>query len=403
MVALGALLLTTTSADAQEPASHVDVVQVSGWLDPVNVDFVERAVIAADEGGAEALVIQLDSPGALVDRAVLDRLLDRVRSSPVPVAVWVGGSGARASGGAAELVVAAGVAGMAPGARVGRAGEGAEVPDQLRASMVGPGTARRLGIVQLDQREAGVLGTFIAAIDGEVVGGRTLETATFTEQRSGPPTATLTVQGRLAKLDLGPRLLHTFASPPVAYLLLTGGLALLIFELFTAGVGIAGGVGAVFLALAAYGLTILPIRGGALALLFVGIVGFAIDVQTGVPRVWSGVGVVSYSVGSLLLYREPVSLGWIPLVAGVVGLVLLMLAGLPATVRSRFSTPTIGRESMIGETGEAMADLQPNGVVQVRGALWPAFTNRSTPIASGDAVQVVGILGASLEVGRPDT
>jgi len=122
------------------------------------------------------------------------------------------------------------------------------------------------------------------------------------------------------------------------------------------------------------------------------------DVQTGVPRVWTGVGVVGLVVGSLVLYDDPVSLGWLPLVGGVVGFVLLMLAGLPATVRSRYSTPTIGREAMVGEVGEAVVALDPEGVVKVRDALWPARTNRSTPVAPGQPVRVVAVVGASLEV-----
>jgi membrane-bound serine protease (ClpP class) len=150
--------------------------------------------------------------------------------------------------------------------------------------------------------------------------------------------------------------------------------------------------------LSAYGLAILPINPWGLALIAFGAFGFTVDIQTGVPRFWTGVGVVGLVVGSLLLYRDPVSLGWLPLVGGVVGFVLLMLAGLPATVRSRFSTPTIGRESLIGEVGEAVAALDPEGVVRVREALWPARTNRSTPVAAGDAVRVVAVVGAALEV-----
>jgi membrane-bound serine protease (ClpP class) len=123
-----------------------------------------------------------------------------------------------------------------------------------------------------------------------------------------------------------------------------------------------------------------------------------VDVQTGVPRAWTGIGVVSFVAGSLLLYDDPVHLGWLPLVGGVVGVVLMMLAGLPATVRSRFSTPTIGRESMIGELGEAVGALAPEGVVRVRDALWPARVNRATPLAVGDPVRVVGIDGSRLEV-----
>jgi membrane-bound serine protease (ClpP class) len=135
-----------------------------------------------------------------------------------------------------------------------------------------------------------------------------------------------------------------------------------------------------------------------MALLLVGTFGFAVDVQTGVPRFWTGVGVLAYGAGSVLLYRDPVSLGWLPLVGGVVGIVLLMLAGLPATVRSRFSTPTIGRESMVGEEGQVVTEVAPAGVVRVRDALWPARTNRATPLAVGDRVRVVAIEGASLEV-----
>jgi membrane-bound serine protease (ClpP class) len=76
----------------------------------------------------------------------------------------------------------------------------------------------------------------------------------------------------------------------------------------------------------------------------------------------------------------------------------MMLGGMPSIVRSRFSTPTIGREQMIGEMGEAVQDVRPDGVVRVRDALWKAHTNRATPIAEGDRVRVVGIDGLMLEV-----
>jgi membrane-bound serine protease (ClpP class) len=387
------LVLATGTAGAQstdEPDRHVDVVQVSGWIDPIVVDFIGNAIDDSEDGDAEVLVLQLDSPGSLVSDAELDRLVGRIEGASVPVAVWIGGSGARATGDAGRLALAAPIIGMAPNTRL-----------QDGARTYNPREAGRAKLVQIDQDRSAVLGTFLVSLDGKVVDGAELETATLTPQDDGPPKAELTVQGRLAKLDLLPRTLHTVASPPVAYLLLLAGLALVVFELYTGGVGIAAGVGAASLALSAYGLAILPTSPWGLALLVLSFLGFAIDVQTGVPRFWTGFGVVALVIGSLVLYRDPVSLGWIPLIGGVVGVVLLMLAGLPATVRSRFSTPTIGRESMIGEPGEAMVALDPEGVVKVRDALWPARTNRSTPVAAGDAVRVVGIVGASLEV-APD-
>jgi membrane-bound serine protease (ClpP class) len=383
LLASGASAATAVAA----PTRHVDVVQVSGWVDPIVVDFLTRSIHDSERGHAEALVIQFDSPGALVGQAQLDRLIATIKGADVPIAVWIGGTGARVKGDAGKVALAAPIVGMAPRARV-----------QVGGRVLGPLEAKRAGLVQIDQNRSAVLGTFLVSLDGRHAAGHTLETATLTPQKTGPPKAELTVQGRLAKLDLWPRTMHTVASPPVAYLLLLTGLSLVVFELYTGGVGIAAGVGAAALVLSAYGLAVLPTSPWGLALLAVSTVGFAIDVQTGVPRFWTGVGVVTLVVGSLLLYRDPVRLGWLPLVGGVVGVVLLMLAGLPATVRSRFSTPTIGRESMIGEVGEATVALDPEGVVKVREALWPARTNRSTPVAAGEAVRVVGIEGASLEV-----
>jgi membrane-bound serine protease (ClpP class) len=79
-----------------------------------------------------------------------------------------------------------------------------------------------------------------------------------------------------------------------------------------------------------------------------------------------------------------------------------MLAGMPAMVRARFSTPTIGREAIIGEMGVALAALGPEGTVEIRGAPWRARTNRATPIASGAPIRVVAIDGLVLEV-EPET
>jgi membrane-bound serine protease (ClpP class) len=179
------------------------------------------------------------------------------------------------------------------------------------------------------------------------------------------------------------------------------GLALLVFEFFTAGVGIAGVVGAVCGLLAAYGLAVLPTRPWALALLVISVVAFAVDVQTGVPRFWTGVGIVALVIGSFFLY-DGLSLSWITLIAGIGGMLLAMISGMPAMVRTRFATPTIGREWMIGELGVAEQRVDPEGLVVVREARWPARTNRATPIAAGDVVRVVAIDGVVLEV-EPET
>jgi len=193
------------------------------------------------------------------------------------------------------------------------------------------------------------------------------------------------------------QLMHTVASPSAAYLLFVVGLSLIIFELFTAGVGVAGLVGAAALALACYGLWVLPVRGFAVALLLLAMFAFAVDVQTGVPRVWTGIGIVALVAGTFSLY-EGLGLPWIALTLGVIAVVVFMLAGMPAMVRTRFSTPTIGREWMVGDLGEAVVRLNPDGVVRVRGGLWRARTNRATPIDRGEQVRVVEVDRLLLEV-----
>jgi membrane-bound serine protease (ClpP class) len=207
---------------------------------------------------------------------------------------------------------------------------------------------------------------------------------------------------RFSKLSLIDQIMHTVASPAVTYLLLLAGLALLIFEFFTAGVGVAGVVGAGCVVLAATGLAALPARGWAVGVLLVAMLAFAIDVQVGIPRFWTGVGIVLTVIGSFFLFESlpgtTLRPSWITLLAGIGGTALAFVVGMPSMVRTRFATPTIGREWMIGSIGEAVERVDPDGVVSVGDARWRARTNRATPVDAGEPVRVVAIDGVTLEV-----
>ena len=339
-------------------------------------------------------------------------LASEIHDAAVPVAIWVGPSGGRAKGLSGQLLGVAVVTGMAPGSRIGDFGDPLEVPgvtldfgsatERLRTDTLSDTEARAAGALRVgvDDNGTPTLGDFIVVLDGVTVDGKTLDTANVVQQgnelrreRNGPT--------RFAKLGLLPRLMHTVASPPVAYLLLTIGFCLLVFEFFTAGVGLAGAIGAACLVLGCYGAVALPTRPWAFALLALSILAFAVDVQTGVPRFWTGVGVVGFVISSVFLY-EGMYVSWITLLAGIGGVLLTFLTGMPAMVRTRFATPTIGREWMIGSDGQAVVAVDPEGVVQVRGAQWRARTNRATPIAAGDPIRVVAIDGVTLEV-EPET
>ncbi|HVF76154.1 MAG TPA: NfeD family protein [Acidimicrobiales bacterium] len=363
-------MLLASSASAQAKG-EVDVIEVNGLIDRVVADFVTDAVDDAERSGVEALVVQLDSSGAVVDDARLDALVARIEGAAVPVAVWVGPTGAKAKGDAVRLVQAARLRGIAPGARI------EDAPDEVL--------------------QAPTLGDFIVDLDGRTYAGSALETSEVVQEPGKDPRRTPTVNVRFQKLGLVARLLHTAASPSVAYVMFVLGLALIVFELYTAGIGVAAVTGACALVLGGFGLAELPTRPWALALLALGVFGYAVDVQAGSPRAWTVIGTVSLAVGTVRLY-DGYSPSLLVMLFVVAGTALFMVAGMPSMVRARFSTPTIGRESMVGDVGEALVAVDPDGTVEVRGAPWRARTNRATPIAPGEAVRVVGIDGLLLEV-----
>ena len=361
-----AVAIGAPPASAQSEAINIDVIEVSGLLDPINVDFMTRALDEAQRDEAAALVIRLDSGGAVTS---VQELVGRIRSSKVPVAIWIGpGKQARAGGSAAAVFSAAPIRGVAPGAKAGR----------------------------FEAIDAATLGDFIVQLADHGV-----DVPTKVVERDGRPPQQELAPGARVRFDepsLLAQLLHAVATPSAAYLLLVIGLLLVVFEFFTAGVGVAGAVGAAGVVLGGYGLGVLPTRPVALAVLVIGILGYAIDVQAGAPRAWSGIGTAAFVAGSFFLFGGGLSVPLVVLALGVAGVALFMVAGMPAMVRTRFSTPTIGRESMLGEEGLARTDVAPDGVVTVRDAPWRARTNRATPIRAGETIRVAAIDGLLLEV-----
>lgn len=398
-VASAATTADTKAATKADDTRHfVDVIEVRGYVDRVMERFITDSIEQAVDHEAEALVIQLDSPGSLLAPRDLDALETAIRNeSRVPVTVWVGPLGARARGGAARLVSAAAVVGVARGTHIGsstRPPASAPQRDPLVGREYTWDAAMKKRIATID---APVLVQFVGQLDGLTVKGRELDTArdvTAADGKVSPKPYGV----RFAKLAMVPRLLHTATNPSIAYLLLVIALSLFVFEFFTGGVGVAAGVGIAALVLAASGLGELPTRPLGLALLGLAMLGFSIDIQAGTPRFWTAVGTVSLVLGSLTLFGEGarVPLYWTAILTLMV--VLFMVNGMPTMVRTRFATPTIGREGMIGELGEARGVIDPEGVVIVRGAPWRARTNRATPIPAGDPVRVIAIDGLLLEV-----
>ena len=432
LAALSMAGMGSTAAGFSDPADAgvAVVVEVTGLLDPVMADHIESSISDAVDEGVLLLAFRVDSNRSVVSDNRLGALADAIASSPVPIAVWVGPNGASLEGKVAQLFSTADVVVIAPGTRLGDLGP--PVP-QLANHPVNLGNQELIrhqtlawrqliseGVIACDPltlddfrdrfAEAGIpfdpeavrippdqeqcvaplIGDFLVDLDH-------LGFASSLEEVDGQPRLSPISQVRFKGLSLAHQQFHTVASPPVAYLLLTIGMGLMLFEFFTAGIGVAGVVGALLFILSGYGLSVLPHNTWALALLAASMVAFGIDIQTSVPRFWTGAGMVMFAVGTWWLY-DGVSMSWIPMVVMTGAVAVAMFSGMPSMVRTRFSTPTIGRDWMIGELGEVVEDVSPDGVVRIRDALWRARANRATPVTAGGQIRVVEIDGLWLEV-----
>ena len=393
------------------------------------MSLVKDAIAQANERGSTLLVLQVTSSGAIDTN--LDDIVRAIDRSRVPVVVWVGPSGADAKGAAAELLEAAHLAYVSPNSGAGPA-------DPLRLDDPGassrrrvanllaqlarkhgrdPTGARKLATTRLGSGDASkvgatdgvrpTIGELIVRLDGKTVttaaGPVKLSTAKVIgigrDRRRQP-----NQEVRFDRLGLGASLLHRLVSPSIAYFLLIAGLALIVFEFYTASIGLAGLVGALCALGAFVGFSHLPVHWWGLGLLLLATFAFAIDVQAGVLGPWTVIGAVALGSGSIWLYGGSAHLrpAWWVLLIVTLGMVLFMLGGMTAMIRARFSTPTVGREGMVGEDGTAEVAVDPDGVVLIRGARWRARTNRATPIGAGDQVRVVAVEGLVLEVEPPE-
>jgi membrane-bound serine protease (ClpP class) len=400
----------STGADKLAP---VDVVEVSGIVDAIVAQSIGESIERSQNNGAQAVVLQFNTKGAVVGRDRMAEIATAIQESKIPVAIWVGPSGSRAYGLPAQLLAVADVTAMAPGARVGRTGTMLTVngkpltfgtaDDAVHAGTLGFLEAREQNVLKFstDDRGVPVLRNMLFALDGLTIRGTTLDTVADVLDKNGQVIREATTV-RFFKLGLMPRLLHTVASPPSAYLLTTIGLALLIFEFFTAGIGIGAFVGSVCLVLGTLGMGALPMSSFGLALLILSMIAFAIDVQVGVPRLWTGLGLVAYIGASFTMFQSTDGMtmrpGWLSLMVCIVGVALTFIVGMPSMVRTRFATPTIGRENLVGTTGVAVGDVNPEGIVLVDGAQWRARTNRATPLANNAEIRVASIDGITLQV-----
>lgn len=409
------------SATSNAGFEGIDVVQLDGLIDPPNASLLLSAIDRAEKRGSTLLVLQIDSPGVVGTDA--HRLAAAIANAKVPIASWVGPAGAEARGGAAMIASAAPYLALASNATIGpNAPYRLDLSDGERdKSVTSPPpvhTGRLAGYNEHSRRSLGakdaqkvgaidatapVIGDLIVSLNGKTIatkaGPKRIATAEVVKvgnrSRLRP-----NQEVRFRKLSINGQVQHTLGTPWAAYFLFALGGCLLVLEFFSISIGIGGVVGAFCLIAATFGFSHLPVNEWAVALLLLAFLGYAIDIQAGGLGPWTVIGTASFVAGSVALYGGSSDLdpSWWIIVLVTLGVVTFMLGGMTAMLRSRFSTPTVGREGMIGELGTAEVAVSPDGLVRVRETVWKARTNRATPINQGDVIRVVAVEGLVLEV-----
>jgi membrane-bound serine protease (ClpP class) len=248
------------------------------------------------------------------------------------------------------------------------------------------------------------IGQFVVGLDGTRLQVRgetvTLSTAEVTVTDDGAEAVTPSVDVRFRKPGLIDRTLRLAIQPEAAFLFLVAGLALVVFEFYAAGPGIAAAVGVASLLIAGYGLAVLPVNWWAVVSAVAGVGLYTADFQRNDLGWRSLLGSAALVYGGLRLVEAApqVTVSWWPVALVVVAAMLWFGFALTTVVRSRFATATIGREHLVGKVGRAESNLDPEGVVLVDGARWRARARRAAAISAGDDVVVTAVDGIVLDV-----
>jgi membrane-bound serine protease (ClpP class) len=408
---------------AGDDRGDIVVLTVRGPITPSVAEYIELGFEYGREKGASMVLVEMDTPGGL-DLAM--RSINReILNAPVPVVVFVSPSGARAASAGTFITLAADVAAMAPGTTIGAAhpvqlmGKGDETMTEkvlndsaayIRSLAERHGrngdwaekaVRESVSLTESEALEEGVidlvapdLDALLLALEGREIPG------------DDGTVVVLETEGKQLlryAMDLRRRILNTLSDPNIAYLLLMLGMMGIFFELAHPGSIYPGVIGVIAIILALYSLQTLPVSFAGLLLIALAVVLFVAEVLVTGFGLFALGGVVSLFIGSLMLVRSPadwlrVSLKVIvPTVAFMAFFFLVILQRIVSTYRRR---PSSGMEGIVGETGEALEDLAPEGKIFVHGEIWNARSSQN--VTKGDSVRVTAAEGMMLSVEKKE-
>jgi len=411
------VLLAVPPAIQAEP--FVALATYDGVINPVSAEYLHDALAWAEENGAQALVIALNTPGGLDTSMRL--IIKDITGASIPVVVYVSPSSGRAASAGVFITMAAHVAAMAPGTNIGAAHPvnmgGGEMDNTMKEKVENDSVAYIKSIAQQRERNASwaedAVRKSVSVTEREAVKLKVVDVVA-----DDVPALLKQLDGRTINLLSGPRVLKTagasvrefpmglrlellkaISDPNIAYLLMTIGTIGIIAELYSPGAILPGIVGAISLILAFYSLQSLPVNYAGVLLFLLGIVFFVLEASVTSYGLLGIGGVISMLIGSVMLIKtdaEFLRISWlviVPVITLAAALAFLIVGmGMKAMRRA----PVTGREEMIGLVGIAKTALAPQGQLAVHGELWEAVSEQ--PLRPGDEAEVTGLDGLRLRV-----
>jgi membrane-bound serine protease (ClpP class) len=402
-----------------QSSARVDVLTVQGAITPIVASYIDRGIETAENDGAACLIVELDTPGGSVQ--VTEQIVQRMKASTVPVVVYVYPPGAKAASAGTFITLAGHLAAMAPGTRIGAAHpvdmSGQEMTEAMEAKAVNDAVAMIKGLARSRGPEAEAWAeeavresssiTEEEALELGVVDVLVPDLTALVESLDGRQVlladepATLETRGATVnRLPMNPieGFLHTITDPNIAFLLMTLGLNGIIFELSQPGGYLAGIIGAICLVLALFSLGVLSVDWTGLIFVGLAFILLVADVKAPTHGILSALGVVSFVLGSMVLFSSPfaqVSIVLVVVVGTMTGIFFAFVVAKVVGIHKR--RPSTGLEGLLGKTAVARTDLNPTGTVFLKGELWQAVAVEGT-VRKGEQVEVKNVEGFLLRV-----
>jgi membrane-bound serine protease (ClpP class) len=419
MGAMRRLLVVLTLALPLAAHAAVMRVDVNDMIHPISDEFIGRALIEAARTNDDAVVIELQTPGGLIDST--RSIVEKIMTSHVPVIVYVAPTGSRAASAGFFILEAADIAAMAPGTNTGAAHPvvfGEKMDEIMKTKMENDAAAFMRTIAARRGRNVTVAESAVreskSFTEGEALNQKLIDVVApdlpslfralegRRVRRYDGTTATLHLVGKPVHsydMSLKERLLSMLMNPNIAFLLFALGALAIFAEFNHPGAVVPGVVGVISILLALFALNLLPTRYASLALLLLAFVLFALEAKYATHGVLGIGGVICMIFGALFLVDGPIPEMRVQLLTALIvsvpiGLIAIFLTTL--VLRARRVRVSTGREGMIGEIGVARTQLGPTGKVFVHGELWNAVARTSLP--EGARVRVSGVDGLKLLV-----